>query len=271
MTLDLSELLREWPYEAGQVNVRLIEGDDARPKIQMRLDLGVIQMEMTGRPDGAKPNGFESLLEYYEQMIEEMAIQELEGEEDENGEYVFSDEPAEDDHDEARPFLTQEDCRQLREEAVQYYHRYVALLVLGEYEGVIRDTTRNLRVLKLCGQCAQNEEDRTILEQFRPYITMMQTRAYASLMVDSKEGKAALVVIDDGIGLIREVYDSWGQADRVDETPEVQLLRGMRDELMLKLPASQKTELRERLKVAVEQENYELAAILRDEIRMMQD
>ena len=53
--------------------------------------------------------------------------------------------------------------------------------------------------------------------------------------------------------------------------PEIQLLRGMRDELMLKLPASQKYELRERLRQAVEQENYELAAILRDELRMMKD
>ena len=40
---------------------------------------------------------------------------------------------------------------------------------------------------------------------------------------------------------------------------------------MLKLPASQKNELRERLRVAVEQENYELAAILRDELRMLSD
>lgn len=273
MTLDLTKLLKEWPYEPGQVNVRLIEGDDARPKIQMRLDLGVIQMEMSGRPDGEQPHGFESLLEYYEQMIEEIVQEQIqEAADDEDGEaYAYKDDEEAAEPDPSRMFLTPEDCRLLREEAVQYYHRYVALLVLGEYDGVIRDTSRNLRVLELCRQFSQADEDRMILEQFRPYITMMQTRAYAGVMVEAKESKAALAVLDDGIDLIREVYERWGQVENFDETPEVQLLNGMRDELMLKLPASQKNELRERLRVAVEQENYELAAILRDELRMLQD
>ncbi len=270
MTLDLTTLLREWPYEPGQVNVRLIDGDDSRPKIQMRLDLGVIQMEMSGRPDGAQPHGFDSLLEYYEQMVDEFGLNhESDSEEDEDDEFDL--EEGEVGPGTSRSFLTPEDCRQLREEAVQYYHRYVALLVLGEHEGVIRDTTRNLRVLELCKQFAQEEDDQNVLEQFRPYITMMQTRAYASLMVDAKEGKAALLVIDDGIDLIRNVYEKWGDADDLDQAPEIQLLRGMRDELVLKLPASQKNELRERLRIAVEQENYELAAILRDELRMLHD
>jgi len=270
MTLDLTTLLREWPYEPGQVNVRLIDGDDSRPKIQMRLDLGVIQMEMSGRPDGAQPHGFDSLLEYYEQMVDEFGLNhESDSEEDEDDEFDLEDDEI--GPGKSRSFLTPEDCRQLREEAVQYYHRYVALLVLGEHDGVIRDTTRNLRVLELCKQFAQAEDDQNVLEQFRPYITMMQTRAYASLMVDAKEGKAALLVIDDGIDLIRNVYEKWGDADDLDQAPEIQLLRGMRDELVLKLPASQKNELRERLRIAVEQENYELAAILRDELRMLHD
>ena len=50
---------------------------------------------------------------------------------------------------------------------------------------------------------------------------------------------------------------------------EVQLLRGMRDALVPKLPTSQRVELQDRLRAAVEAENYELAAILRDELRLM--
>jgi hypothetical protein len=100
---------------------------------------------------------------------------------------------------------------------------------------------------------------------------MMQTRAYASQMIDAKEGKAALAVLDDGIEQIRQVYERWGELEQFEQTPEIQLLRGMRDELVLKLPASQKNELRERLRLAIEHENYELAAILRDELKMMKD
>lgn len=268
MTIDLTTLLREWPYEPGQVNVRIIEGDDGRAKIQMRLDLGVIQMEMSGRPDGQQPHGCESLLEYYEQLIEEMAIERAMSE---DGKSDFSSESDEEFGEDGSSLLSPEDCRLLREEAIQYYHRYVALLVLGEYDGVIRDTSRNLRVLELCSDHAQTDEDRMALEQFRPYITMMQTRAYASQMIDAKEGKAALAVLDDGIDLIRSVYERWGELEQFEQTPEIQLLRGMRDELVLKLPASQKNELRERLRLAIENENYELAAILRDELKMMKE
>ena len=32
----------------------------------MRIDLGLIQMEIDGRPDGERPEGYESLLEFYE-------------------------------------------------------------------------------------------------------------------------------------------------------------------------------------------------------------
>ena len=48
----------------------------------------------------------------------------------------------------------------------------------------------------------------------------------------------------------------------------------MREALVPKLPASppsQAAELRRRLQRAIDQENYELAAILRDEIRLLAD
>jgi protein-arginine kinase activator protein McsA len=42
------------------------------------------------------------------------------------------------------------------------------------------------------------------------------------------------------------------------------------DALALKLPASQRLEIERRLREAVMSENYELAAILRNELRMME-
>ena len=51
-TNDLRPILGGWEYEPGQIMVRKIVGLDGAVKIQMRLDLGVLQMESTGRPDG---------------------------------------------------------------------------------------------------------------------------------------------------------------------------------------------------------------------------
>lgn len=296
MSIDLSKTLQEWPYEPGQINVRLIEGEDGEAKIQMRLDLGILQLETSGRPDGQRPHGYESLLEYHEARFDHESEERSAGGPD--GASQRSDEAAdraalEDaisegataggesggaDEDgpaeaEVEPefVLSEEDCRLLREEAVQYYHRYISLLVLGDYDGVVRDTGRNLRALDLCRDYAESEEDQQVLEQFRPYIVMMRTRALASQLVVENEPKAALFLIDEGLEQIRKLYQEAGRPGEFDEASEVQLLRGMRDELALKLPASQKSELRDRLRRAIEAENYELAAILRDELKMMKE
>src|SRR3982751_2061975 len=112
MSDDLSRLLREWPFEPGKLNVRLITGEDGEPRIQVRLDLGILQMHTEGRPDGQKPYGFDSLLEYHEAKLDEATAS--------GGNEKFS--------------LSEDECEELRSEAVQFYHRYMALLVLEDYE-----------------------------------------------------------------------------------------------------------------------------------------
>ena len=36
--MDITQALRGWAFEPGQVNVRLIRGNDGKPKLQLRLD-----------------------------------------------------------------------------------------------------------------------------------------------------------------------------------------------------------------------------------------
>src|ERR1043166_2743122 len=71
LSKDISSVLKGWEYEPGTINVRKVAGLDGHTKLQMRLDLGLLQMEMTGRPDGVRPHGHESLLEYFESLLEE--------------------------------------------------------------------------------------------------------------------------------------------------------------------------------------------------------
>ena len=47
---DITEILKSWPHEFGTLNVRIIEADDGRELLQLRIELGVVQMEMEGRP-----------------------------------------------------------------------------------------------------------------------------------------------------------------------------------------------------------------------------
>jgi len=272
MILDLSSILGGWPYEPGQINVRVVDGDDGTPKIQVRLDLGVLQMNFDGRPDGVRPHGFTSFLEYYEHRLDGDDL-DLDPNLDPEDDLTGSSAPPEDmERDEyTLTALSPEDCRLLRDEAAQFYHRYVALLVLEDYEGVVRDTTRNLRVLDLCADHAETPEDRETLEQVRPYITMMRARALASHALEEREPKAALLAIDEGLEHLRDHFETRESPESFDDASEVQMLRSMREALVPKLPVSQKAELRERLRQALERENYELAAILRDELRQMKD
>lgn len=315
---DIAHVLETWPHEPGQIQARIIEGRDGEPKVQIRLDLGILQMNMTGRPDGLRPFGFESLLDYYQARLD--AGHDREGPPGDEGpdQTLFSsaDEPsgstptADDDEDDTSPAapededspateapdkpadeaseptpageapsarsfplreLSPADCQALRDEAVQYYHRYVALLALEDFQGVIRDTTRNLRVLDLCRNFAATPGDRAALEQFRPYIMMIRARAAAGQALADNEPKAALYAIDEGLESLRKHYAEAGQGQMFDQSAEVQMLRGLRESLVPKLPMSQKAELRQRLQRAIETENYELAAILRDELKNLKD
>lgn len=247
---DIASILRSWPPEPGKINARVIAGEDGRQKLQVRIDLGILQMEMEGRPDGERPQGFPSLLEYQRDRLQRYQ---------QTGGAVEAF------------VLSPDECRALREEAVQFYHRYVGLFALGEYAGVARDTGHNIGILDLCRDYAANDSDRGMLEQFRGPVIMMRARSEAELAIKAGQPKQALAALDRGLNDLRGAFDDAGRLEDFDRANETQLLRGMRDALVPKLPTSQRVELQERLRAAIDAENYELAAILRDELRMLGD
>jgi hypothetical protein len=247
---DLTDILRAWPHTPGRINARIVTGGDGRRKLQIRIELGVLQMEVDGRPDGERPHGFASLLEYQRDRLQRYR---------EHGGVPEAF------------VLSPDECRALREEAVQHYHRYVGLFALEEFAGVVRDAEHSLGILDLCRGYALQDQDRTMLEQFRGQIIMMRSRSEAELALRQGLPKQALAALDRGLGELRSAYDDAGRLDDYDRANETQLLRGMKDALVPKLPTSQRVELQERLRAAIDAENYELAAILRDELRLLGD
>lgn len=242
---DITPILKGWDYEPGTINVRKIAGLDGSPKLQMRVDLGLLQMDLTGRPDGQRPHGCESLLEWHEEQL-------VEHKRRHGTELGFH--------------LTGEQCESLREEAFMYYQRYLSLFVLEDFPGVVRDTVRNLRVLDLCAQYALDEQDRLILEQYRPYITMMNTRAAASILFKDKRYQEAISRVEEGLESLREFFARFGQEELFGQTSEVKMLKRFAREIRRKLPVDPMQRLQAKLDRAVKEERYEEAAKLRDEI-----
>jgi hypothetical protein len=247
---DITPVLKGWDYESGTINVRKINGIDGTPKLQMRLDLGLLQMEMNGRPDGAKPHGFESLLDYFEAQLAEHKKT--------NGSDLGF-------------HLSSEQCQSLREESLMYYQRYLSLFVLEEFAGVVRDTSRNLRLLDLCSKFAMEEQDKLVLEQYRPYITMMNARASAYLQLKSGRPAEALRTVEAGLKSIKEFFERFGQEEAFGRSNEVRVLKRFAREIRRKLPVNPMDRLQRKLEKAVKKEAYEEAARLRDKITALQN
>jgi len=250
MNEDIRPIIENWPYRNGKISVRKIVGDDGRPKLQMRLDLGLLQMETTGRPDGQRPNDCDTLFDYYTRKLEEYK---------------------QTHHTDIGFELTPEECRQLRDEALMYYHRYLACFILEEYEQVIYDTQRNIQIFDLCNKYAAKKSDRMVLEQYRPYVIMMNTRAKAHLASRSRKFPLAIQHIKSGLKAIKKLYDDMDQSEDFQYSPEAGALKELGQKLKKKLPANPIRMLENRLKRAVLNEQFEDAARLRDQLNRLKN
>ncbi|HEX3726870.1 MAG TPA: UvrB/UvrC motif-containing protein [Pirellulales bacterium] len=250
---DISETLAGWEYDPDQVSVRIVTGDDGREKIQLRLDLGLLQMEFEGRPDGLRIDGGSSWLAYFEQKQREHDAK----------------------HPDGAPFLLESDeCLRLMREGVQYYHRYISFWHLERYELCARDTNRNLRLFKFVREHARHPQDKLQFDQWRPYVTMMHARAVATPLIGLKEFAAALGAIDAGIEAIRSFLREYEQLDNAEKCSELVFMLRWRDEVESEKEGAARREpynpivrLEGELQQAISEERFEDAAQLRDAIR----
>lgn len=246
MTKDIQSILADWEFKPNNISVRKIKGVDGSTKIQLRLDLGLLQMEIDGRPDGQKPFGFESLLEYYQALL-------LEYRKKDGSDENFT--------------LDTNDCAELQRECIQYYHRYLSMFQLEEYKRVERDTERNLRVFDLVKKYAAEEKEIWLFEQYRSYVIMMNTRAKIHLSLHANKYKKALAQLSKGIENIRAFFDEYGQSHLADSCREIKFLENWSKEIREKQPLDPIEKLKRQMEKAVEDEDYEKAAVIRDRLK----
>lgn len=246
MVYDLRTILEGWEYEPGKISVRKIIGRDGREKIQTRVDLGILQLETTGRPDGSKPFGCELLLDYVERKLRETVRQ---------------------SGDDESFVLTREECRELRHEAHLLYQRYLALFVLEEFGGVERDTSRSLRIVDVCLRYGEDSPDKEALAAQRGYVLMMNTRARAYGAAKARRFDEAVALVREGIRELRALgSDEHDTLDPDDNEAELRVLESLEQELLEQMPGDAAPRLRHELEIALQNEEYERAAELRDRL-----
>ena len=241
MSKDIISILDGWDHDPDEFQVRIVVGIDGRDKLQRRLDLGLIQMELSGRPDGERPFGHESLLDYHRARAKEAN--------------VLDEYP-----------LDSDACVDLMREGVQYYYRYLAAYHLRRFDLVARDTTRNLELFAFAVKHAVDRRDKVHFDQYRPYVTMMRARALSSQSLDRDDHAGALKSLDEGIEGIRSFLRDYEQDEDRFQCRELTKLMNLRREIEQSRPVGPAERLDQQLELAVVLENYEEAARIRDQI-----
>jgi hypothetical protein len=235
---DIDTLLKHWEFQPGEVNARLLRARDGREVLQMRVDMGVLQLETELRPDGTKPHGAET---YYDYLVGE-AIREGD---------AFR--------------LSKQQCSEADREFVQFYQRRLCWLSLREYRRAARDADHSLAFMDFVREHSPDEEWTLSHEQYRPFVLFHRVQAGALAALEDGGAEPAIREINAGLGRFRELFDRYGAGEQYAEDELVRRLEQMRESVRKKYEVG--PTLDEQLAEAVRAEDYELAARIRDQIR----
>ncbi|MBI2194301.1 MAG: UvrB/UvrC motif-containing protein [Planctomycetes bacterium] len=245
MSKDISLILREWEFGPDPKTVRRFIGLDGREKIQRRIELGILQLEVEGRPDGKHPQGYPSLYDWYKHRAKEEKRSGVSGE----------------------LKLTARDCQALQAEALLYYQRRLCFFELEDYTGAARDARRNLEVFAFVREHADREEDKMSLDQYRAFVIFHRSKAEVLGCLERKEYDFALRYIENAEEEIRQFFVEYHRPELSENSEELKQLVQWREQIEKMRPLSRRQILEQELKEAVEREEYERAAQIRDEIQ----
>ena len=96
---------------------------------------------------------------------------------------------------------------------------------------------------------------------------MMNTRSQVQLAMDDEKLGEALVICQAGIKSIEEFFKQMARPELAEHCSELSILRSVEEEITHALPSDPTDKLHEDLSKALEREQYEEAAELRDKLR----
>jgi hypothetical protein len=241
MARDIDALLRDWEFKPGVVQARMVRAGDGREILQMRVDLGILQMDTDDRPDGTRPHGNATYFEYLKHQAER-------------------------EQRAGRKFvLDEEQCEEADREFVQFYHRRVCWLALRTFARAVSDADHTLAFMDFVRDHSPSDEYRLAHEQYRGFVLFHRTQAAAALAVEADDPEAAIDAILNGLKKIRAFFTEHDLAEQMEDDGMVQQLHKL--ERSLRDLHGIKETLQEQLERAVANEEYEVAARLRDALR----
>jgi hypothetical protein len=250
MRRDLDDVIQGWPYdpEPGEHLAREVRARDGRTVLQVRIELGVLQLEIGGRPDGLRPHGFVTYLDYLRHSAASRGLA-----------------PG----GKSPPWMmTEHQCSEADREFIQYYHRRIAWLALRRHDKAVQDADHTLALMDFVRRHAQEEDYITSHEQFRGVVLFHRTEAAIAQALERHRPEDAIDALRDGIERLTTHQRTWWEEHNPNESPNPALVDQLRiyEQDIRKKFAVEKT-LHEQLDEAVAREDYEQAARLRDQIK----
>lgn len=235
---DIDEVLRQWPFRPGVIMARKVRAGDGREVVQMRVEMGILQMETDHRPDGTRPGGAKTYLDYVARQAARQGPDFM---------------------------LSARQCAELDREFLQYYHRRICWLALREFDRAVEDADHTLAMMDFATRHSPSAEWTLSHEQYRPLVLFHRTQAAALADLDQAGPEAAIEAIAEGLVRLRAAIAASEEEEPSDvQHPLVQQLLELQEWIREHFGVG-KT-LAEQLAEAVAAEQYELAARLRDEI-----
>ncbi|WP_337175644.1 UvrB/UvrC motif-containing protein [Paludisphaera sp.] len=247
MRKDLDDVIQGWPYDPGpgEVLAREIRARDGRAVLQIRIELGILQLEVAGRPDGTRPHGAATYLDYLRHYAANRA--DVEG---------------------TAWTMSPRHCIEADREFVQFYHRRVAWLSLRRYELAARDADHTLALMDFVRKYGPTEDYIASHEQFRGLVQFHRAQALATLALERRRPEEAVDALRDGVDRLTHHQRNWWDARESSESPDPTLIEQLKlNEQEIRRNFAVDKTLREQLDEAVAREDYEQAARLRDQIR----
>ncbi|MCA9243196.1 MAG: UvrB/UvrC motif-containing protein [Phycisphaerales bacterium] len=247
MSLDLSEYIDGWDCPRDHIAARLITGRDGSTYAQMRVDLGVLQMALNGRPDGERYHGLPTALDFVQH---EMRVS----------------------HD-----LDASHWRELHRELQQFNYRRLALSRLADealerrdndlakslIAGAISDIEGCLSAINLL---ERQSRERPPEFNLAPTFVFNRARLRSRLAALDERIDEAIEEAEAGARSLEQMLHNLGvDGESVEEDAGVMFLRKTASDLRAKHQI-QRT-LQEQLSEAIDNDDFEAAARLRDEMR----
>ncbi|MBN2534447.1 MAG: UvrB/UvrC motif-containing protein [Spirochaetales bacterium] len=149
-----------------------------------------------------------------------------------------------------------------------YYARYLLLYQIGDYQRTVRDTEHNLAICDFVDKYLPDLEVKNELLQYRPYILKINAISRAMIKIQKKSKNAAREILKSAIDYIQNIPDINTPTFKIEKHRSLDSLRTTLLEIS-EGDFSNIEKMEIELSKAVEEENYERAAELRDQIQKL--